>query len=99
MRSVLPRYFSSTTSPFSRCLSCASFVLIHAHGSQVTLVIGFGSSCSQPLFAKLPSQIVGSGLKINSRPPAAGADAGAAGAEGAGGADAEGAGTATPEGA
>jgi hypothetical protein len=44
-------------------------VLIHAAGSQVILVYGFGSSWSQPLLAKRPSQIVGSGLKMIYRPP------------------------------
>ena len=36
--------------------------------SQVSLVSGLGSSWSQPLLAKRPSQIVGSGRKTSSRP-------------------------------
>src|SRR5580700_3821025 len=41
--------------------------------SHVSLVIGLGSSCSQPLFAKRPSRIDGSLRKETSRPEAAGA--------------------------
>src|SRR6202043_616145 len=36
--------------------------------SHVSLVIGFGSSCSQPLFAKRPSRIEGSLRKEISKP-------------------------------
>src|SRR5688500_6304681 len=46
----------------------ASRGLIQAVGSHVILVSGFGSSCSQPLFAKRPSQMVGSGRKMISSP-------------------------------
>ena len=51
----------------------------------MTFVSGFGSSCSQPLFAKRPSHTVGSGRKIISSPPCAPAAAPAASAAGAGG--------------
>src|SRR5437773_1945381 len=37
--------------------------------SQVIFVKGFGSSCNQPLFAKRPSKIVGSGRKTSSKEP------------------------------
>src|SRR5699024_6720912 len=36
--------------------------------SQVSLVIGLGNSCSQALLLNCPSQMVGSGIKIISRP-------------------------------
>src|SRR5580698_6491345 len=36
--------------------------------SHVSLVSGFGNSCNHPLFAKRPSQMVGSGRKIISSP-------------------------------
>ncbi len=39
---------------------------------QVSVVSGFGSSCSQPTLENCPSQIVGSGLKTMSRPLPAG---------------------------
>src|SRR5215212_9080580 len=71
MRTALPRYFSSTTSPLRRPRSSASRVLIQAVGSQVTFENGLGNSCSQPLLAKRPSQIVGSGRKMISSPLAA----------------------------
>src|SRR5262249_2025736 len=45
----------------------AVFKLTRAALSQVSLVRGFGSSCSQPLLAKRPSKRVGSGLKAISR--------------------------------
>lgn len=35
---------------------------------QVSVVMGFGNSCSQPTFANCPSQIVESGRKTMSRP-------------------------------
>src|SRR5213593_2165334 len=35
--------------------------------SQVIFVSGFGSSCNQPLLAKRPSKIVGSGRKTSSK--------------------------------
>src|SRR4030095_3377824 len=40
--------------------------LIRAALSQVSLVRGLGSSCSQPLLANRPSQIVGSGRRRRS---------------------------------
>ena len=40
--------------------------------SQVSLVIGFGSSCSQPLLANRPSRIDGSGRNDNLEPAPAG---------------------------
>ena len=40
--------------------------------SHVSLVRGLGSSCSQPLLANRPSQIVGSGRKVISSPPRSG---------------------------
>src|SRR4051812_13287784 len=58
-------------SPSLRPLSWAVRTLIQAEGSHVIFVIGFGSSCSHPLFAKRPSQMVGSGRKMISRPPLA----------------------------
>src|SRR3954451_6039025 len=58
-------------SPSFSPLSCAVRTLIQAEGSHVIFVIGFGSSCSHPLFAKRPSQMVGSGRKMISRPPLA----------------------------
>ena len=72
------------TSPSLRLRSLASCGLIHADGSHVILVSGLGSSWSQPLLAKRPSQIVGSGRKMISSPPCAAADggAGAAAADG-----------------
>src|SRR5438552_19182007 len=65
-------------SPLLRCRASAVRGLIIAALSQVSDVSGFGSSCSHPLFAKRPSQIVGSGRKMISRPVVAGAAAGAA---------------------
>src|SRR5258708_35769535 len=53
---------------WSFCCS-AKCGLTHAVGSHVILVRGFGSSCSQPLCVKRPSQIVGWGGKMISRPP------------------------------
>src|SRR5205814_2622255 len=41
--------------------------------SQVTFDSGLGISCSQPLFAKRPSRIIGSGRNRISRPESAGA--------------------------
>src|SRR5262245_6027817 len=58
-------------SPSLRFRSCARRALTHAVGSHVTFVSGFGSSWSHPLLAKRPSQMVGSGLKMISRPPLA----------------------------
>ena len=60
------------TSPVSSFCCSARRGLTHAVGSHVIFVSGLGSSCSQPLFAKRPSQIVGSGRKMISRPPARG---------------------------
>ena len=50
--------------------SAAVFGLTSAALSQVSLVSGFGSSCSQPLLAKRPSQTVGSGRNATSSPAA-----------------------------
>ena len=47
--------------------------------SHVTFESGFGSSCSQPLLAKRPSRIVGSGRKTISYPPAPARRAGGSG--------------------
>src|SRR5687767_8686701 len=85
MRAVLPRYFSSMTSPLRTPRSSARRGLTHAVVSQVNFVNGFGSSCSQPLFARLPSQIVGSGRKMISSPPSEGGGGGGGTAAGAGG--------------
>ncbi len=60
------------TSPRLSPRSCASFVLTQADVSHVSFVSGFGSSCSHPRFANRPSQTVGSGRKMSSRPPASG---------------------------
>src|SRR5262249_52601855 len=65
---VAPRYFSSIRSPSRRPFSAASFGLIHALGSHVIFVSGLGSSCSQPLLAKRPSPMVGSGRQMISSP-------------------------------
>src|SRR6187455_243141 len=71
-------------SPFVSELSWASLGLIHAAVSQVSFVIGFGASCSQPLFEKRPSQTLGSGRNTISSPGvAAGAGRGAGAAGGA----------------
>src|SRR5437762_7587526 len=56
------------TSPSRSDCCCARCGLTQAVGSHVIFVSGLGSSCSQPLFAKRPSQMVGSGLKMISRP-------------------------------
>ena len=64
-----PRYRSSRTSPSTIPICLARAGLMSATLSQVNRVRGLGSSCSQPLLAKRPSQIVGSGRKTNSRPP------------------------------
>src|SRR5436190_7665394 len=60
----------------------ASAGCIQAELSQVILVSGLGSSCSQPSFAKRPSQTFGSGRKMISRPGAGAADAGGSAPEG-----------------
>src|SRR2546428_484358 len=65
-------------SPLLRCRASAVRGLIIAALSQVSDVSGFGSSCSHPLFAKRPSQIVVSGRKMVSMPVAAGGAAAAA---------------------
>src|SRR5947209_3639590 len=65
-------------SPLLSCRASAVRGLIIAALSQVSDVSGFGSSCSHPLFAKRPSQIVGSRRKMISSPVAAGAAAAAA---------------------
>ena len=57
------RSASSTTSPFARPSRSAVAGATSAALSQVSLVSGRGSSCSQPLFAKRPSTTSGSGRK------------------------------------
>src|SRR5687768_10920456 len=98
IRVVYPRYFSSMTSPLRTPRSSARCGLTHAVVSQVNFVNGFGSSCSQPLFARLPSQIVGSGRKMISSPPSEGGDCGGGTGAGAGvgGGDATGGAAARP---
>src|SRR5262249_44240820 len=68
----------------------AVFTPLYATLSHVIFESGLGNSCSQPLLAKRPSRIVGSGRKTTSKPGATGAigaDApGATGAMGAAGA-------------
>src|SRR6202044_3013754 len=51
-----------------RLLCCAVAGLIQTALSQVILLWGLGSSCSQPLLANDPSQMVGSGRNMISRP-------------------------------
>src|SRR5260370_29790979 len=51
-----------------RLCCCAVAGLTQTALSQVILLWGLGSSCSQPLFEKDPSQIVGSGRNRISRP-------------------------------
>src|SRR5712675_2542881 len=65
---VRPWYFNSMASLLLRLRRCAVFGLSIATLSQVSFVSGFGNSCSQPLFEKRPSQIVGSGRKTISSP-------------------------------
>ena len=49
-----------------RCQGCCAVAgLIQTALSQVILVFGFGHSCSQALFEKAPSQIVGSGRNVD----------------------------------
>src|SRR6476619_3118326 len=60
----------------------ASAGCIQAELSQVILVSGLGSSCSQPLFAKRPSQTFGSGRKMISRPGAGAAEPGGSAPDG-----------------
>src|SRR5260370_7467218 len=50
----------------ANCRLSAVLGLTSAALSQVSLVTGFGNSCSQPLLAKRPSYTHGSGRKINS---------------------------------
>src|ERR1700722_4122488 len=74
-----PYAFSLTTSPFVTPNFRALAGLTRAALSQVNLVMGFGTSCNQPLLAKLPSPTEGSGRNTISIPPpipfaAAGAD-------------------------
>ncbi len=64
-----------TTSPLEIPNSRAVVGLTRAALSHVNLVNGLGSSCSQPLFAKLPSWMDGSGRKTTVNPAAAGAEA------------------------
>src|SRR5690348_18344930 len=56
-------------SPLSTFRSVASRGLIATTFSHVVLNRGLGSSCSQPLFAKLPSWMVGSGRTTISTSP------------------------------
>ena len=84
-RTVCPRYFKSTTSlriwpcsppcaegrPPTASFAAVAGLTITAL-SHVSFVIGLGSSCSQPLFAKRPSRMHGSGRnEMSSEPPAA----------------------------
>jgi len=62
-----PETVSSTTSSFPTPRRAAVAGDMAATLSQVTVVTGLGSSCSQPLFAKRPSWMVGSGRKVISR--------------------------------
>src|ERR1043166_6879006 len=55
---------TSTRSVLEQPFAAASAGLTAITLSQVILVSGFGSSCSQATFAKRPSQMVGSGRKI-----------------------------------
>src|SRR6516164_6491763 len=71
-----PSKVSFTTSSRSRPRRCDVAGLQCAALSQVSYVNGLGSSCSQPLLAKRPSQTLGSGRKASSRPPCT-SDAGA----------------------
>ncbi len=61
-----PLKVSSTTSSFGRLSASASFGLTSAALSQVSFVMGLGSSCNQPLLANRPSHTAGSGLKTSS---------------------------------
>src|SRR5580692_5382981 len=64
-------------SPTFRFFCCEVLGLIQMALSQVILFAGLGSSCNQPLLANDPSQMVGSGRKLISRPCAVfGVDAG-----------------------
>ena len=63
---------NSTSSPLASPRRSASAGPTSAALSQVSLVRGLGNSCSQALFAKRPSQTVGSGAKIKSRELASG---------------------------
>src|ERR1700733_16160091 len=66
-------------SPTFRFFCCEVLGLIQMALSQVILFWGLGSSCSQPLLANDPSQMVGSGRKMISMPCAVlGCDAGGA---------------------
>src|SRR5206468_5971201 len=74
-RKRLAETVSSTTSSFATPRRNAVTGDIAATLSQVTVVTGFGSSCSQPLLAKRPSWIVESGRNVISRPDVGGAGA------------------------
>src|SRR5579884_2818291 len=65
---ALPRYFTSTMSPWLIWCCWAVVGLIHTALSQVIVVMGLGISWSQALLAQVPSQMVGSGRKLTSRP-------------------------------
>ena len=60
--------FRATTSSFRTPSFPAVEGLTSATLSHVSLVIGFGSSCSHPLLAYLPSHTQGSGLSTSSSP-------------------------------
>src|SRR5580700_2611173 len=65
---VRPWYFSSAMSPMLRPFCCEVLGLIQTALSQVILFWGLGSSCSHPLLANDPSQIMGSGRNMISMP-------------------------------
>src|SRR5205807_2192741 len=71
-RATLPEPFWSAAPDSGMPSFSAERMPTYATLSHVTLVIGFGSSCSQPLFAYRPSRIVGSGRKTTSQPLEAG---------------------------
>src|SRR5256885_15276458 len=64
----LPFNSSSTTSFEASCRRCAILGPTCTALSQVSLDIGLGSSCSQPLLENCPSQMVGSRRILNSMP-------------------------------
>src|ERR1700719_3931316 len=76
---VRPWYFNSTMSSVTTLCCVAVVGLIQTALSQVILFWGLGNSCSQPLLANDPSQMVGSGRNRISIPCACWA-AGAGGA-------------------
>src|SRR5437016_14675329 len=66
-RTVRSPRLSSTMSPVTRLRRSANAGLISAALSHVSLLIGLGHSCNQPLLANPPSQILGSGRQLISR--------------------------------